>query len=59
MQGDALAVLALMAGFLFMVAMGVWVRLDDDTQGEIARAKGKLLAGAGAAVGVLVLLMAE
>jgi hypothetical protein len=58
MQGDALAVLALMAGFLFMVAMGVWVRLDDDTQGEIARAKGKLLAGAGAAVGVLVLLMA-
>jgi hypothetical protein len=57
MQGDALAVLALMAGFLFMVAMGVWVRLDDDTQGEIARAKGKLLAGAGAAVGVLVLLM--
>ena len=58
MQGDALAVLALMAGFLFMVAMGVWVRLDDDTQGAIARAKGKLLAGTGAAVGVLVLLMA-
>jgi len=57
MQGDALAVLALMVGFLCMVAVGVWVRLDDDTQGEIARAKGKLLAGAGAAVGVLVLLM--
>ena len=58
MQADALAVLALMVGFLCMVAVGVWVRLDDDTQGEIARAKGKLLAGAGAAVGVLVLLMA-
>ena len=57
MQGDALAVLALMAGFLCMVTMGVWVRLDDDTQGAIARAKGKLLAVAGAAVGVLVLLM--
>ena len=57
MRGDALAVLALMVGFLCMVAVGVWVRLDDDTQGEIARAKGKLLAGAGAAVGVLVLLM--
>ena len=57
MQADALAVLALMAGFLTMVAVGVWVRLDDDTQGEIARAKGKILAGAGAAVGVLFLLM--
>jgi len=58
MQGDALAVLALMVGFLCMVAVGVWVHLDDDTQGEIARAKGKVLAGVGAAVGVLFLLMA-
>jgi hypothetical protein len=57
MQGDTLAVLALMAGFLSMVAVGVWVRLEDDTRVGIARAKGKLLAGAGAAVGVLVLLM--
>jgi len=57
MQADALAVLALMVGFLCMVAVGVWVRLDDDTQGEIARAKGRLLAGAGAILGVLFLLM--
>jgi len=57
MQGDALAVLALMAGFLTMVSVGVWVRLDDDTQGAIVRAKGRLLAGAGAAVGVLLLLI--
>jgi hypothetical protein len=57
MQADALAVLALMVGFLTMVAVGVWVRLEDDTQGEIARAKGEILAGAGAAVGVLFLLM--
>jgi hypothetical protein len=57
MRGDALAVLALMVGFLCMVAVGVWVRLDDDTQGEIARAKGRLLAGAGAILGVLFLLM--
>lgn len=57
MQADALAVLALMAGFLTMVAVGVWVRLEDDTQGEIVRAKGEILAGAGAAVGVLFLLM--
>jgi hypothetical protein len=59
MHGDTLAVLALMVGFLYMVAVGVWVRLDDDTQLEIARAKGKLLAGAGAAVGVLFLLMSS
>jgi hypothetical protein len=57
MHGDTLAVLALMVGFLYMVAVGVWVRLEDDTQVEIARAKGKLLAGAGAVVGVLFLLM--
>lgn len=57
MQGDALAVLALIAGFLTMVSVGVWVRLDDETRGGIARAKGKLLASAGAAVGVLVLLL--
>lgn len=57
MQGDALAVLALIAGFLTMVSVGVWVRLDDETQGEIARSKGKLLASAGAAVGVLFLLI--
>jgi hypothetical protein len=57
MQGDALAVLALIAGFLTMVSVGVWVRLDDETQGAIARAKGQLIASAGAAVGVLVLLL--
>jgi hypothetical protein len=57
MQGDTLAVLALIAGFLTMVSVGVWVRLDDETQGAIARAKGKFLASAGAAVGVLVLLL--
>ena len=57
MQADALAVLALMVGFVCMLAVGVWVRLDEDTQGEIARAKGKVLAGVGAAVGVLLLLM--
>ena len=57
MQADALAVMALMGGFLTMVAVGVWVRLEDETQGEIARAKGEILAGAGAAVGVLFLLM--
>jgi len=57
MQGDTLAVLALIAGFLTMVSVGVWVRLDDETQGAISRAKGKVLASAGAAVGVLVLLL--
>lgn len=57
MQADALAVMALMGGFLTMVAVGVWVRLEGETQGEIARAKGEILAGAGAAVGVLFLLM--
>ena len=57
MHGDALAVLALMVGFLYMVAVSVWVRLEDDTQADLARAKGKLLAGAGAAAGVLFLLM--
>ena len=59
MQGDALAVLALMVGFVYMVSVGVWVRLEDETRVEIARAKGKLLAGAGAAIGVLFLLIAE
>jgi hypothetical protein len=57
MQGDALAVLALIAGFLTMVLVGVWVRLDEGTQAEIARAKGELLASAGAAVGVLFLVI--
>jgi len=57
MQGDTLAVLALIAGFLTMVLVGIWVRLDDETQAEIARSKGGLLAGAGAAVGVLFLLI--
>jgi hypothetical protein len=59
MQDDALAVLALMAGFLTMVSVGIWVRLDDDTRAAVARAKGKLLAGAGAAFGVLFLLVAS
>lgn len=57
MQADALAVLALFAGFLTMVSVGVWVRLDAETQAEIARAKAELLASAGAAVGLLVLLI--
>ena len=56
MQADVLAVMALMAGFICMVAVGVWVRLDDETQTEIGRAKGRLIAGAGAAAGLLYLL---
>ena len=59
MQGDALAVLALMVGFVYMVSVGVWVRLEDETRVEIARAMGKLLAGAGAAIGEHYLLIAE
>jgi hypothetical protein len=40
-----------------MVLVGVWVRLDEETQAEIARSKGELLASAGAAVGVLFLVI--
>ncbi|MGE5161100.1 MAG: hypothetical protein ACM3O5_06315 [Betaproteobacteria bacterium] len=57
MLGDALAVLALAAGFLAMIFVGVWARLDDETRAEIARSKGELLASAGAAVGVLFLVI--
>jgi hypothetical protein len=39
-----------------VVAVGVWVRLDDETQTEIARARGRLIAGAGASAGLLYLL---
>jgi hypothetical protein len=58
MKGDSLAVLALMLGFLYMVALGVWVHLDDDTRTVIARTKGQCAACAGAAAGVLLLLLA-
>lgn len=59
MQDDALAVLALMLWFLLMVGVGVWARLDDETRAGIWRVKGRLLAGAGAAAGVLLLLVRE
>ena len=38
---------------------GVWARLDDETRAGIWRVKGRLLAGAGAAAGVLLLLVRE
>lgn len=58
MHADAWSVLALMAGFATMVGVGAWAHLDEETQADIARTKGRLLAGAGAAAGVLVLLAA-
>jgi hypothetical protein len=57
MNGDSMAVLALMMGFLYMVSVGVWVRLEDDTRTAIYQAKGRVLAGIGAAAGVLLLLV--
>jgi hypothetical protein len=59
MQADSLAVLGLMLGFLGMVGVGLWVELDDETQAELARAKGRVLAGAGAAGAVLYLLLSN
>lgn len=58
MQADAWIVLALMLGLLAMIALGVWSQLEDDTRDDISEAKGPLLAGAGAAAGVLLLLIA-
>ena len=58
MQADSLMVVALMLGLLTMFALGVWAHLEDETRAEIAQAKGPLLAGAGAAAGLLVLLIA-
>jgi hypothetical protein len=57
MQADSLTVLALMAGFVCMVALGSWVHLDDATRAEIHRSKGRLLAAAGAAGAVLAVLL--
>lgn len=60
MQADAWAVLALMLGFLAMIGVGVWARLEDETRAGIALAKGRLLAGLGAAAaGLLALLVAQ
>lgn len=56
MQGDALAVVALMLGFVSMLAVGVWCGLSDETRDEIARCRMPLLAGATALAGVLLLL---
>ena len=58
MQADSLVVVALMLGLLSMFALGVWAHLEDQTRAEISEAKGPLLAGAGAAAGVLLLLIA-
>lgn len=56
MQGDALAVVALMLGFVSMVVVGVWCGLSDETRDEIVRCRMPLLAGATALAGVLLLL---
>jgi len=58
MQADSLVVVALMLGLLSMFTLGLWAHLEDQTRAEIAQAKGPLLAGAGAAAGVLLLLIA-
>ena len=58
MRGDAWMVLALMLGLLAMLGLGVWCQLEDDTRERLCEARGALLAGAGAAAGVLLVLVA-
>ena len=57
MQGDAWMVLALMLGLLAMIGLGVWCQLEDDTRESLCEARGPLLAGIGAAAGVLLVLI--
>jgi hypothetical protein len=58
MQADALVVLALMLGFMCMLMLGTWAHLEDETRAAIVQAKGQVLAGAGAAGALLLLLVA-
>jgi hypothetical protein len=58
MQADALMVMALMLGFMCMIMLGTWAHLEDETRAALVRAKGQVLAGAGAAGAVLFLLVA-
>jgi hypothetical protein len=56
MQADSFVVLALMAGFVSMLGVGVWAGLEDDTRDEIRRVKGQLIVAV--ATGVLLLIAA-